>query len=67
MLPRRVFLAAGFAAVRRVALRVVLAFDRVALGFSTVLIVIVSEALGAVALTPAATFIDSVGLSGEAG
>lgn len=67
MPPRLGFFAVGFAAVRSVAFRAILAFDRVTLGFSIVLIVIVSEALGAVTLEPAAAFIDGIGLSGEAG
>lgn len=67
MPPRLGFFAAGFAAVRPVAFRATLAFDRVTLGFSIVLIVIVSEALDAVTLEPAAGFIDGIGLSGEAG
>ncbi len=60
------FLAAGFAAVGPVALRTILAFDRVTLGFSIVLLVIVSKALGAVTLAPEATFVDGIGFSGEA-
>ena len=59
------FLAAGFAAVGPVALRTILAFDRVTLGFSIVLLVIASKALGAVALAPEATFVDGIGFSGE--
>lgn len=64
---RRGFFAAGFATVRPVALRALLAFDLVTLGFSIVLIVIVSETLGAVTLVPAVNFIEGIGLSGEAG
>lgn len=60
------FLAAGFAAVGPVALRATLAFDRVTLGFSIVLLVIVSKDLVAVTLAPEATFVDGIGFSGEA-
>lgn len=64
---RRGFFATGFATVRPVALLALLVFDRVTLDFSIVLIVIVSETLGIVALALAANFIDGRGLSGEAG
>ncbi len=60
------FLAAGFAAVGPVTFRAILAFDRVTLGFSIVLLVIVSIALGTVTLAPEATFVDGIGFSGEA-
>lgn len=65
--PRLGFFAAGFATFGPVAFRALLAFDRVTLGFSIVLIGIVSETLGAMTLEPAAAFIDGMGLSGEAG
>lgn len=67
MPPRLSFLAAGFAAAGPVALRAILAFDRVTLGFSFVLLVMVSKTLGAVALGLEATFVDGIGFSGEAG
>lgn len=66
MPPRLGFLVAGFAAVGPVALRAIVAFDRVTLGFSMVLLVIVSKALGAVTLAPEATFVDGISFSGEA-
>ena len=67
MPPHRVLVAAGFAFVRPVVLRAVLAFDRVTMGFSILLMVIVSEALGVVALASGATFIDGIVLGGEVG
>lgn len=60
-------MAAGFAAVGPVVLRAIFVFDRVALGFSIVLLVIVWEVLGAMTLTPEDTFVDGIGFSGEAG
>lgn len=65
--PRRGFLAAKFAVVEAVAFRGMLAFDRVTLGFSIVLLLVVSKALGAVTLAPGATFVGGIGLRGEAG